>query len=279
MIDFIQGEKFEALADNKNIFYCHTHDCNNFFKYNTPSNPFILISHNSDGKITPNPTWHQDAKVPDKLPSNLIKWFGQNVCTRNNIINAIPIGLENNKWFPSVNKKQQMINKLKTNKKINNLLYINHNIYNNSQERSEPYKLFSNKKWCTIEYGKNISHGGTFEQYLENIFNHKFVLCPEGVGPDTHRTWECLYMKTIPIEKYNINNSFFRNLPICFVNKWSDITEDFLMYEYERISKLKWNISILEFKYWADKILKIYESRNNILSASSSHHPAQRTFT
>jgi|SaaInlStandDraft_1057018.scaffolds.fasta_scaffold938061_1 hypothetical protein len=30
--DIIQGEKFQQLEDNKTIYYCHTHDVNNFFK-------------------------------------------------------------------------------------------------------------------------------------------------------------------------------------------------------------------------------------------------------
>jgi hypothetical protein len=90
--------------------------------------------------------------------------------------------------------------------------------------------------------------------YLDDIYNHKFVLCPEGNGTDTHRIWECLYLNTIPIEKRNINNSFYEDLPICFVDDWEEITEDFLNREYERITNTEYDMSKIDFKYWKQKI-------------------------
>jgi hypothetical protein len=146
-----------------------------------------------------------------------------------------------------------LLYKINENKNIKNVLYINHNIGNNIQQRLEPYQLFNKKTWCTLCCGKN---GYNFEQYLDDIYNHMFVLCPEGVGIDTHRLWECLYMGTIPIEKINLNNRFYRDLPICFVNNWSDINENFLIQEYNRIkNKHDWNLDKLTFKYWENKIL------------------------
>jgi hypothetical protein len=92
------------------------------------------------------------------------------------------------------------------------------------------------------------------------VYNHKFVISPEGNGIDTVRTWECLYMGTIPIEKRNINNQFFTDLPICFVNTWEEITEDFLNQEYERIKNATWKMQMLTFEYWKYRIFnKKYE--------------------
>jgi hypothetical protein len=98
-------------------------------------------------------------------------------------------------------------------------------------------------------------NGKGFDDYLDNIYNHKFILCPEGNGTDTHRTWECLYMGTIPIEKRNINNSFYTDLPICFVDDWSEITESFLNKEYDRISNTKYDMSKIDFNYWKQRII------------------------
>ena len=55
-MEHIQGEKFISLANNKNIFYCHTHDVNNFFNNLPVKDNFILLSHNSDGHIAYEPT-------------------------------------------------------------------------------------------------------------------------------------------------------------------------------------------------------------------------------
>jgi hypothetical protein len=88
---------------------------------------------------------------------------------------------------------------------------------------------------------------------------HKFMACPEGNGIDTHRTWECLYIGCIPVMKRSVFTSFFEHLPICFVNNWEEITEDFLNKEYERISKIPWGRQELSFEYWKNKIKSCYE--------------------
>ena len=130
-------------------------------------------------------------------------------------------------------------------------MYMNHNIKTNRNERLKLYQIFEGKSWITIEYGTN---GHKFDNYINNIYNHKFVICPEGNGIDTHRTWETLYMGTIPIEKRNINNQFYIDLPICFVNDWNKITEKFLESEYIRIKQSMLDTDKLDFKYWKNKI-------------------------
>ena len=61
-------------------------------------------------------------------------------------------------------------------------------------------------------------------------------------------------MGCIPIEKRNLNNRFYEDLPICFVNDWEEITEEFLVRELIRIRTTDWNMEKLTFAYWANKI-------------------------
>lgn len=269
MIDFIVGERFynidfiystdsieqghedyNRLQSNfninnlkdVNIVYLHTMYKDQFFNIiNKLNNKFIVITHNSDININ----------SVDNLPDNVIRWFSQNVDIKNDRLESLPIGLENSRWFSHLNKKSKMIEKLKESKNVKNLLYINHNINTYKQDRIEPYQIFKNKSWATLQMGYN---GQDFDLYLDSIYNHKFVLSPRGNGIDTHRKWESLYLNTIPIEKRNINNSFYEDLPICFVDEWSDITEDFLNKEYERIINIEWNMDKLKMSYWENKI-------------------------
>ena len=152
-----------------------------------------------------------------------------------------------------------MLNKLNSPKILRNLVYVNYNIKNNLAKRIVPYELLKNKSYATIKYGLN---GQMFDEYLEDIYDHKFVICPEGNGIDTHRTWECLYMNTIPIEKRNINNQFYTDLPICFVDDWEEINETFLENEYVRIKNIEWNLDKLDFNYWKNKIISSKEKIN-----------------
>lgn len=264
-MDFIQGEKFVNVADqiystkhtgteynifnytfnintlkNYDIVYTNAHYIDKLFiELNKTDKKIILITHNSDLNITILP------------PKNVIKWYAQNVNIVDDRIESIPIGLENNRWFKEINKKGKIMNKLKENKNFKNLLYINHNINTNRKEREEPYKIFNDKNWVTLQKGFN---GEDYNRYIDNIYNHKFILCPEGNGIDTHRTWECLYMNTIPIEKININNKYYTNLPILFVKNWKEITEEFLINEYIKLSSYN-NLEELLYEYWKNKIL------------------------
>ena len=252
-MEYIQGEKFIGLANDVDIFYCHTHDVNTFFSSQADSNwwfQFVLISHNSDGCITNNPQRKEDADSR-LMPSNLLLWYGQNVCVKDSKIKSLPIGIENNKWLAQARKKEKMIVKLLQPKRIKKLVYINHSISTNPGERQELYQMLESERWVTTVYGRN---GYRFDEYVDNIYNHRFVVCPEGNGIDTHRIWETLYLRTIPIVKRSINNQFYTDLPICFVDDWKEVTEEFLNTEYARIKGSVWDMGKLDFAYWKNKI-------------------------
>ena len=209
------------------------------------------MSHNSDGSITNNPT-RDDAADIKKIPKNLKKWFGQNLNYESDMIESLPIGLENSEWFPETRKIEKLFNINSTPKKIKNLVYLNLNIQNNPAVRQPIYDMLKDKHYVTVDYGRN---GSNFDGYLDNIYNHNFVVCGEGNGIDTHRVWETLYVNSIPIEKKNRNNKFFRDLPICFVDDWEQMTdENFLISEHKRITETKFDLLKLDFDYWRNKI-------------------------
>jgi len=124
-------------------------------------------------------------------------------------------------------------------------------LWTNKQERAPLYHHLAGKLWVTTIQNPNIFD---FYGYITNIHGHKFVACPSGNGIDTHRTWESLYLNSIPIERRNLNNAFWSDLPICFVNSWEEIEEDFLNAEYARIISKEWNLAKLEFPFWEQLI-------------------------
>lgn len=265
MFDFIQGDKFKSLSvsfapevklpgdydgltnnfKGERIVYTHTMYARHLFKkIRNIKYEFVVITHNAD--------INADFVPPD----NVIRWFTQNVNIVHDRVESIPIGLENDRWFIGVDKKNKMLAKMQEEHKniyqlTGNLVYMNFNVGTNAGKRAEPYNLLKDKSWVTVKMGEN---GQDFDGYIDSVYNHKFVVCPEGNGMDTHRTWECLYMGTIPIEKRNLNNRFYTDLPICFVDDWGQVTENFLEDEYIRIKSLIWNHSKLGFEYWKNKI-------------------------
>jgi hypothetical protein len=130
---------------------------------------------------------------------------------------------------------------------------MNHNINTNPSKRQPPYDALKDKSWVTCRMGVN---GQEFDDYLDNIYNHKFVVCPEGNGIDTHRIWECLYMGTIPLVDKNINNEFYFGVtPMLMIKDWNflaghkTLLEAFNDFEFQN-----WYKDMLTFEYWKDKI-------------------------
>jgi hypothetical protein len=267
--DWITGEKFVELAD---FVYSsnHTDDCNklantldlNLLKDGSKiychtfyvkelleiiagvKKSLILITHNSDDAVNETCIF----------TPNIKKWFAQNVDIINPVIESIPIGLENSRWFPNIHKKEQMTNKLNEVKTCRSLMYMNFTTGTNVKERMRLYQMFEGKPWVTSARGTN---GERFDKYIDDVYHHRFVLCPQGNGIDTVRLWESLYMNTIPIVKGCINTLFYKDLPICFVDDWEEINERFLNSELQRIVNQKWNLSKLTFEYWKTKILEV----------------------
>ncbi len=94
--------------------------------------------------------------------------------------------------------------------------------------------------------------------YRRILLNYMFVICPEGNGIDTHRFWEALYLKTIPIMEKNKISNFIKkaNLPVLIINKWSDLSkydEKKLRNFYISNRKL-FNSKYLSQNYWKKKI-------------------------
>jgi len=261
---FIYGDVFSNLSDFKHtasspvdvssvdssvknipIIYSPTHDAVAAMdQIRKISRKVIFLTHNSDINI--------DGKLYSLLPSNVVKWYAQNVDVRGDKVDSLPIGIENLHWMKihGINKPQSMDEKVKEPKIYRNLLYMNHSIWTNPKERQSSYDLLKSKSFVTTHQPNKRD----FSTYIDNIYNHKFVLCPPGNGLDTHRTWETLYLNSIPIEKRNINNSFYTDLPICFVDSWEEITEEFLSSEFLRISVQK-NLRKLFPQYWSTKII------------------------
>ena len=153
-----------------------------------------------------------------------------------------------------------MIDKMSQPRNIINLVYMNFDIANFPSERQNCYNNFKDKQWVTIGNIDNTLGGRS--KFLENIRNHKFVLCPRGNGIDTHRLWETLYMGSIPIVINEVALNEFKDLPILFIDNWGVISEEFLNKKYDVIVSQNWNFHKLKVGYWKDKIINSIDNYN-----------------
>jgi len=121
----------------------------------------------------------------------------------------------------------------------------------NNSERTSVYNHFNDKTWvtnlCQHKTGKYLEHS----EFMVNVFNHKFTICPFGNGIDCGRTWTSLQLGSIPILKNHICfQEWAQHLPIILYDDLSDITEEFLLNKFEEFKTKKYNYNYLKTSYW-----------------------------
>jgi hypothetical protein len=259
--DLITGEKFVGICDAvwfhyqhtafnptvgmSRFFYADTYRAEELFErlaaFDAPE--VVAVTHNADREV--------DASMMDCLPANVVAWFSQNVCHVHPKLHPLPIGLENERWFPELRKKQKILDYRAAPVTPTRLLYMNHAIATNPAARQPPYDLFRRAHWCTAVRGRN---GHDFDGYLRHIADHFYVLSPEGNGIDCHRTWEALYMNRVPILIRNANTAIYEDLPVLLVDRWSEINERCLREKMGQFLEGRYDFEKLRFSFWRQRI-------------------------
>lgn len=258
-LDVITGDKLLQL-ENETIAY---------LKIDTLAlhSPFLWRGKMHTAR--PAPVWisgHSDygvtADMYNQYGNNTKVWFAANREHLAPNLFAIPVGITNDcedspihRVYGNVDVMEQALSEPRS---IKNTVYMNFHIHTYPQEREPVYNMFKNKSWVTVGSAEHTLNGRL--RYLRDIRSHKFGLCPRGNGVDTHRLWETLYMECIPIVKRHIAMNDFTDLPICWIDDWSEVTPEFLESEYKRITEGTWNLEKLNFSYWA-KLIQTHASR------------------
>ena len=69
------------------------------------------------------------------------------------------------------------------------------------------------------------------------VLSSKFVLCPPGLGADSYRIWEVLYLGAIPVVERTGGgwDDIFLDLPVLLVDDFGDVTQELLEASYPRL--------------------------------------------
>ncbi len=230
--------------DNPKFIYCCTADLLIFKnKLDLFKNPFILVSHNSDVNIIDNDDYKYICNHP-----KIIKWYTQNLLMEHYKVELLPLGIANPEWeHGNVNLLLQAYNN--SHNKTNNI-YFYCNINNNYNKRKECYLKLN---FIPKAYLKPVA------EYFNYLATFRFAICPEGNGVDTHRLWECFYLRVVPIV---LDNLFIKkvketyNLPMVILNDWNDLRELYQFLNYDNYESLFSNLMKLDLNYLKQNILK-----------------------
>ena len=182
--------------------------CGNF-----PQMKFIIFTNLED-----TPT---DQYIFSSIPGNILCISAVNAIAHGDKVIPAPYGVQR-RMDRLDTRIDQLKNAMGKNLKPVLPLYVNHND-NSHPERVGLKDMF--RDWATVE-----DQRVDYTNFLLNLARHKFVLCPRGNAIDCHRNWEVLYMRRVPVMKRDeYLEALFKDYPVLFVDKYSDITKDLLL--------------------------------------------------
>lgn len=194
-------------------------------------------------------TGEEDTPIDEQinLPLNVGQIYGVNAIYNNDLITPFPFGLQR-QMTPTDNRLEIMLSNLHYGPNIANipskLLYINMGIDRNVER--QPLIKFETNDWVTTRFDAESKFFPyeKYQDFLDELRNHKFVVCPKGHGFDTHRIWETLYMRRVPVMlRHPYFEKLLKDFPVLYVDSWDEITEE-LLHKHEYLYEEAQNFNI-----------------------------------
>lgn len=185
----------------------------------------------------------------DSLPANLVCVYGTNIELEDRRAFALPLGVDRAKLgrLRAARRERPAAR--------DGLVYGSFAITNMRRtrqgvvgppHRAQLARRLGDEPWATLDpFPAWRDDPGQLREYYAQIARHRFTLSPEGFGPDCYRTWESLYLGSIPIVLRSVAMGPFAELPILFVDDYSEVTEPFLEAAWERMSARSYDLTKL----------------------------------
>ena len=200
-------------------------------------NPINLVFHNGDTTFTQH---HSNALLENTHISCI---YSQNLAIPpHDRLKPLPIGIANSMWLHGnihtwVSKLQMHLPKKP------HLIYFYFDIYTNVYKRQRCFDIIRSK-------GVEVQPKRSLSDYIQALSTFKFAICPQGNGIDTHRFWECLYLKVVPICPRNIITEYYSKFfPVVLLDKWEDLNINDMGTFYETCDWSNYD-KLFDITYW-----------------------------
>ena len=231
-------ENFSSLINKGTLLEL----CSHFSNIN-----FIIFTNLEDTPI--------DDTIHDLIPDNVLCISAINASSWGGKVIPAPYALQR-QMHPGDNRTQIIENIIHEEDIVpNNLLYINHSTYTNPKERLGINEIFDGKCWALVDR-ERIS----YDEFLDRIRNHKFMICPIGNALDCHRNWEVLFLGRVPVMKrHPYLEELYKDYPVLFVDKYEDVDKQLLI-DNENLFEVAKNFDFtrLSLPYFYDNIIQQY---------------------
>lgn len=202
---------------------------------------YILIEHNGDDQVTEDILPYLDDKI--------YRFYAQCALVTHEKITPIPIGVEN---LHHGNNFLWLLKKVPKKNKVPRIFYHFSN-QTNPKERIPAALYFK-----THPIMDTITSFIPYRPYKNLLNSYAFVASPAGNTLGSHRTWEALYLHTVPIVKRTPDAEACASygLPLWILDDWlelEDYTEEKLQEKYLAMMRVA-KFDALYMDYWITKI-------------------------
>lgn len=274
---YLIDSRIAKLRDASKLFV-FAHEIEDFLRIVQPllTKSVTLVMHNKDELVC------EDALAP-RLSPHVRAVFTQNLERGERTeprgmipFYPLPIGVANSCWSHGKQQKVAFLSKFfDAEEWKTRWCYFWFNVETNPIERRNCKRQLQG----TFEFDTEKP----FSTYAAHLLQHRFAVCPEGRGPDTHRFWECLYLGVIPIVRRCEQSSigkFYDNwplekMPVVVVEQWSELSLQKLQEQYSELRsrftsptlRSQWDY-VLRLSYYIEQIESV--SAPSARSTSSS---------
>ncbi len=256
---YITGDSFRALADHifdetctfdprsvkrGDIVFTSSVRMHEFFQTMHPriTAQYILIQHNGDCET--------DERVLPFIDDKIIRFYAQITTIRHPKITPIPIGINN--MHHGVDGFRWLMKRKLPEAKLPRVFY--HFYVGTNPKEREPAQVYFDSLPTMDTIHSFIGYGS----YKAILGSYMFTASPPGNTLGSHRTWEALYLRTIPIVKRSADAESCAELglPLWIINDWHELgayDTQMLSRKYaEMIADARFEA--LYMPYWEDRI-------------------------
>jgi hypothetical protein len=201
----------------------------------SPDEPFVLVTGNSDYPINAD-----RATLLDRYP--IAYWFAINVKHKDPRLIPIPIGIKNEGTPKQGCYTMRKVMDIHMEKTVN--VVANFNISTNPIERTA----------CLSATGVKFEPWKSYEDYLKDIYRSRFTLAPNGNGMDTHRAWDALYLRSVPVVTRSLLWDSLPDFPAVVLDSWEDFKPGMLTEDLYHEKVAGFDFDSLYIYRWLDRM-------------------------
>jgi len=176
-----------------------------------------------------------------------------------NFLRALPLGLTNptnetemHQILGNTDILLEAVDYASNSSGYDRLFYSNFSIDTNLSSRLKLLAVLDRNK--IVHRTPTFTRNGRLN-FLKDIRNSAFTLCPEGNGVDTHRIWETLYLGRVPIiTKSKAMKQIVKDLPVIAIDDWEQISDkQYFKDKWVEMQKQVYDFRKLQISFWINK--------------------------